>query len=97
MKNNNKALETIYNELNAGAVYGRDITQYASGKKPRFPYFDANLYITPAGFIGWTHYGSSANKNTIHDLEWILENIFETTPEEFLKKYITRKESKIYY
>lgn len=85
------ALEKIYNELNRGAVFGID-----RFNAPRFPYFDAVMW-TNEKYIFWRNYGSSANKNTIQDLEWILENIFKTTPEEFLKKYITRKESKIYF
>ena len=35
----------------------------------------------------WRHYGSSAARATVRNLGWIIENIFDMTPEEFVKKY----------
>lgn len=75
------ALDRIFDNLQAGKVYG-DYRPSA-----RFPYFWNVLYKTCSNFIGYTHYGSSATKNTKDDLSWIISDIFETTPEQFEKKY----------
>jgi len=60
---------------------------YTSGE---YRYFtpSANLYRVEdwAGvYIGWHHYGSSANKLNIENLHWILENIFDgAKPSDFV-------------
>lgn len=45
-------------------------------KQLRFFVPTANLYLTN-GYIGWRHYGSSANKNTMGDLQWVINVIFD--------------------
>ena len=78
---NNRAINRIYDNLQAGAIYGEYVLTM------RFPYFSEALFKTIYGNIGWSHYGSSANKNTINQLAWIIEVIFKTTPEQFEQKY----------
>lgn len=75
------ALKRIYKNINAGKNYGYNVVNV------QYPYFSDVLYKTRAGFIGWTHYGSSANKNTLNDLYWIITVIFKTTPDDFEKAY----------
>lgn len=74
-------LNQIFNEINNGKVFGYMMNNV------KYPFFNPVLYLTNGGFIGWTNFGSSANKNTIKDLEWILDNIFCMTADEFLSTY----------
>lgn len=50
------------------------------------------IYKTLQGNIGWTYYGSSANKNTDEELRWLLETIFEdcetVTPAEYSEYHV---------
>lgn len=75
------ALERIYNDLQECKTYGEFYFDM------RFPVFQDRLYLTSGGYIGWTNYGSSAIENTLEGLEWVIKNIFGTTPEKFLAKY----------
>lgn len=75
------ALEYIFNSLQTGYVFGRQIDYV------KYPYFNYNLYLTYGNFIGWEHYGSSAVKNNLEELEWLIDVIFKMTPEEFIKTY----------
>lgn len=75
------ALKRIYKNINAGKSYGYNVVNV------QYPYFSDVLYKTRSGFIGWTRYGSSANKNTLKELQWIITVIFKTTPEDFEKAY----------
>lgn len=77
---NTNSLQEIYNNLQKGGRYGE---YYAM----RFPGFWNVLFKTVGGNIGWNHYGESANKNTLENLEWILTVIFRMTADEFLSKY----------
>lgn len=82
------AIERIYNNLQIGAKYGKYI------KNVRFPYFDCTLSLNPSKtFIRWRHYGESANKNTIEDLEWIISCIFKMNPDEFENNYCLKMEA----
>jgi hypothetical protein len=36
-------------------------------------------------WIAWHHYGSSANKNTLEDLEWLLRVIFKKNAADFVE------------
>lgn len=45
------------------------------------------MWISDYGNIAWRHYGQSANPNTLRDLKWVITNIFDTTPDKFVKKY----------
>lgn len=79
-------IKTIYENINSGKEYGYMINNVT------YPYFNTVLYVSENNkYIRWQHYGSSANKNTIKDLQWIIETIFKTTPEEFAKKYECRE------
>lgn len=75
------ALKRIYKNINAGKSYGYNVVNV------QYPYFSDVLYLTLQNNIGWTHYGSSANKNTLKELQWIITVIFKTTPEDFEKAY----------
>ena len=77
------AIDRIYENINQGYCYGRYIYNV------RFPYFKTCLSVSENGeFIRWIHYGSSANKNTKQELQWIIETIFKTTPDEFEKNHL---------
>lgn len=77
-----KALNRIYQNLQSGFQYGTNINN------ARYPYFHCVLSISPTKqFIRYNNFGSSACKNTINDLSWIIETIFKTTAEEFEKQY----------
>lgn len=76
---------TIYENINKGANYG-------TIDKPLNPVLDyvtsVRISISPdKKYIRYSHYGSSATKNTKKDLEWILETIFKMNPSEFIKAY----------
>jgi len=83
-----KELKEIYTNLNNGIKYGK---MYTYG-------FSYNLTLSLNGkYICWQHYGSSANKNTLKELAWVIETIFKTTPREFIEthiKYMDGKEVK---
>lgn len=73
--------EQIYNNLKAGARYGE---YYAL----KYPAFHVALYINSSGkWICWHNGGSSANKNTLKDLIWIISVIFNRTPEQFVHDF----------
>ena len=37
------------------------------------------IYKTSCGFLGWTHYGSSANEFSLKGLKFVLKVIFKIT------------------
>lgn len=94
-KANSEALHEIMNSLKENHFYGRDYKTAAS------PYFGAVLYPTTGRngkeLIGWCHYGSSANKFNLRELNWIIRAIFKTSPTEFLREYIRDDKSTIDY
>ena len=81
----------IRENINSGKVYGKTYKLDSL----RYPYFSEVLYLTPMNNIGWTNFGSSANKNTLKDLLWIIETIFQMTPSEFEKEYECKTEKEI--
>lgn len=83
------ALNTIFDNIEAGKRYGKDCTN------ARYPYFHAVLYKCKGGYIGYNHYGSSAVKPTIAELLWVIEVIFEMTVTEFLAEYILEENSMV--
>lgn len=74
------ALKEIYGNINSGKKYGHVM------KNVKYPFF-ATVLTANEQYIFWQHFGSSANKNTIENLAWILESIFELSPEKFIEKY----------
>lgn len=80
----NPELNQIFYSLKNGQKYGCFIYNV------RFPYYHTVLSYDPIKkLFFWTHYGSSANKATKYDLNWIVREIFGLTPKEFLLKYQT--------
>lgn len=73
-------LKEIYRNINSGKVYGNPVLDV------RFPYFQMNVYADDT-YIYWWNYGSSANRNTLRDLNFVIGIIFGMTPEEFCKTY----------
>lgn len=95
-KNEYAVLRNIMHDLKDGYVFGKDYTwDYYDNKPYRYPFFGSALYLTPAKNIGYTHYGSSATKLTLKNLEWIITVIFEMTPSAFLREYIRNDKSTI--
>lgn len=76
-------LKTIYENINNGKEYGYMMNNVT------YPFFNTVLSANTQ-YIRWQHFGSSANKNNINNLKWIIEIIFNLTPEEFIKKYECR-------
>lgn len=80
------AIKFIYRKLLDGEVFGR-IEEHRMGGT----YF-WDVLSADKEYIYWRHYGEGANKTIIENLRWILKNIFEMTPEEFLYNYTTYHE-----
>jgi hypothetical protein len=79
------ALDRIFKNLNAGYQYGEYLVNV------RYPMFTPCLSVSENGeYIRWRHYGSSANENTKQALQWLIETIFKTTPEEFEKSKLIK-------
>lgn len=78
-------IDIIYDNLMDGKRYGYVL------RNVRFPVFHTILckhWCKP--IFCWNHYGSSANKATKKELQWIIEVIFKVTPEEFVNKFECR-------
>lgn len=87
--NNIKALHDLYIGLNNGKRYclrSRFLSEaqlYASGEHR---YFTPQIAMSAdPEYIYYTHYGSSAIKNTIEGLEWLLEFIFKDEASAFVE------------
>ena len=80
-----EALKQIYINLNNGKRYGYYInpTNKALGNNPIF----SERLATDENYIRYSHYGSSATKNTLKDLSWIINIIFQSTPTEFINTH----------
>jgi len=74
------ALREFFDSLKAGAVYGHQVNNVPC------PFFWENIGIHD-GWIKWNHYGASANRVTMHDLAFVVFDIFKTTPREFMAEY----------
>ena len=84
--NNNVILRKIYNNLKNGGYYGYMFTGV------RYPFFNRVIQIDNEGkYILWQNAGSSANKFTLEDLEFVIRIIFGNTPEEFVKRFELRQ------
>lgn len=79
---NELILHRIMEHLRNGGSYAERV------ENVRYPYDYKVLYRTVHGNIGWSHFGSSACRMNLRDLNWTIRNIFEMTPTEFLKTYI---------
>lgn len=81
--------------LKAGKAFGLDRTwDFYENCPLDHPYFNAVLwYDDVMNLIRWSHFGSSANKCTIHDLDWIIKTIFETSAGAFLCEYTLEENS----
>lgn len=77
------SLKFIYDKLRAGEIFGK-ISEHNQGGT----YF-WDVLSADNEYIYWRHYGSSANKLSLQNLNWILTTIFESTPEQFLFDYVT--------
>ena len=80
------ALKLIYANLLKGEAFGR-IEKHRMGGTYFWDVLSADNQ-----YIYWRNYGSSANRLSVKNLEWILKNIFRMTPEEFLFEYTTYTE-----
>lgn len=74
------ALHTIMDALKSGKIYGKTEHGHMGD------YFQWKLCKIDK-FIYWRHFGQSANRCTLKDLEWIIRVIFGTTPEKFMTEY----------
>ena len=77
------ALKLIYAKLLAGEIFGK-IDEHRMGGTYFWDVLSADRQ-----YIYWQDHGSSANRLSVQNLEWILKNIFRMTPEEFLFEYTT--------
>lgn len=74
------ALHTIMNNLKAGKVYGKT----CEGRIEPYFWF---VMCKDGNFIHWVHFGRSANRCNLKELKWIINVIFDTTPEKFIEEY----------
>ena len=78
-----EALQEIRKNLLDGKRYAR---WFDYGVK--YPFWDVKLYYNRIKKLWcWQNYGSSANKATLRELEWIITVIFKMSPAEFVKTY----------
>lgn len=75
-----ETLKYIYNSLQWHYIFGEPVTNV------KYPYISTALY-KHNNYIHWSNYGSSANKNTLKELHWIIETIFKMSPSQFIEKY----------
>lgn len=81
------SIDRIFENLQQGYHYGYFMTN------ARFPMFSTVMCLSPDGkYIRWQHFGSSANSATKNDLQWIIETIFNLSPETFEKNYLMKME-----
>lgn len=87
MKSNNDALNLIFDNLRRGCCYGRMFNNC------RFPFFDVVLRVNPLypDLIYYRHFGSSNIRANKRDLLGLIETIFDTTPENFVRYYECRE------
>lgn len=76
------ALNRIYKNVNSGKQYAYFVDYV------RFPFWKTVLSVSETkAYIRWTNAGSSANKNTLQDLKWIIHTIFGMTAVQFEQEY----------
>lgn len=92
MRNRDILREIMYN-LKAGKRYGKFVVNV------KYPYFDTVLSYSesiynraPYDLICWSHFGSSANKATLKELNWIITVIFKLSPADFVSIYELRED-----
>ena len=94
-----QVLKQIMQDLKRGYVFGNDRTwDHYSNRPLPYPYFDVALRIGSGRsglLLRWHHFGSSANACTMRDLEWVITEIFQLTPSQFLDSYIRSDASSI--
>lgn len=79
------SVDRIFENLYQGYHYGYFMTNV------HYPMFSTVLSLScDKKYIRWQHFGSSANSATKTDLQWIIETIFKTTPEQFEKRYLKK-------
>ena len=83
-----EAISIIYENLQKGNEYG-----YFDGLNDKKYFNTVLLKHWCKNIFVWRHFGSSANKATKQELEWIIEVIFKMKPQEFLQKYKCVKET----
>ena len=72
--------------LNKGKRYGKYIPNRVEGRAPIF----WEVLSSDTNYIYWNNFGSSANKNNMHYLRWILKTIFQMTAREFTRAYVIK-------
>lgn len=81
--NRKEALQEIRTNLLAGKRYARWFDYDV-----KYPFWDVKLYYNRTKKLWcWSNYGSSAEKATLKDLEWLITVIFKMSPAEFVKTY----------
>lgn len=80
---NEQSLRQIMEHLRSGGSYA----QFITGDGIRYPYWHKVLYQAANGFLGWSHFGSSACRMNLRDLNWTIRTIFEMSPTAFLMVY----------
>ncbi len=78
---NERSLRHIIENIRSGGLYAERV------ENVRYPYDHKVLYQTVHGNIGWSHYGSSACRMNLRDLNWTIRTIFKMSPQEFADTY----------
>lgn len=83
-------LKEIYMNLLEGKCYGKMVNNV------KYPFFNVCLsygrstYQDNKWYLFWHNAGSSADIPNLKNLKWIIENIFNTKAEDFVKNYELR-------
>ena len=83
-----KILRQLAADLKVGAWFG---TEYKRHTKCNLSYGYGTATLNgkqkEVPLWVWEHYGRSANRATLNDLNWIVRTIFQMKPSEFVAKY----------
>ena len=82
------ALKLIYDKLHKGEVFGK-IDEHRLGGTYFWQVLNMDFI---QNLICYRHCGSSATKDSLKNLEWVITEIFDETPESFLYEYTTYHE-----
>jgi hypothetical protein len=83
-------LKEIYARIKSGDHYGLDYTNV------RFPFFNNVLGLTWDGkYIYYREYGSTCCKKSLKSLEFIITELFQCSPEQFVARYKLKSESNL--
>lgn len=88
LSQNELSLKLIMKELKAGIRFGK-ICQHCQGGVYWWEVLSYGTGNNGRKYIFWNHFGASACKPTLRELNWTIRVIFKMTPSEFFMTYTT--------